>query len=137
MADRDADSPVAARPACADAGGADAREPPSAVRNRALIPPYVPVRPKRVKVFLARLIMSPPQRPLAVLRLLLPIPRVFGWAFVLRYDDVAEVLQRHDVFRAPFASEISRLNDGDEPGTPFVLGIDDERAHCRQLEDVM
>jgi cytochrome P450 len=90
-----------------------------------------------VKAFLARLIMSPPQRPLAVFRLLLPIPRVPGWAFVLRYDDVSEVLQRHDVFRVPFASEISRLNDGDEPGTPFVLGIDDAGAHRSQLQDVM
>ena len=102
-----------------------------------MIPPYVPVRPPRLKPFLARLIMSPPQRLLAPLRLLWPIPRAFGWAAVLRYDDVLEVLQRHDAFRVPFASEISRLNDGDEPGTPFLLGIDDERAHRRQLEDIM
>jgi cytochrome P450 len=128
---------VTAQVGLAGSGVADAQEPPAPARNRTVIPPYVPVRPKRVKAFFARLIMSPPQRPLAVLRLLLPIPRVPGWAFVLRYDDVAEVLQRHDVFRVPFAGEISRLNDGDEPGTPFILGIDDERAHCRQLEDVM
>jgi cytochrome P450 len=102
-----------------------------------VIPPYVPVRPPRLKPFLARLIMSPPQRLLAPVRLLLPIPRAFGWAAVLRYDDVAEVLQRHDVFRVPFAAEISRLNDGVEPGTPFVLGIDDENAHRRQLDDIM
>ena len=102
-----------------------------------VIPPYLPIRPGRVKPFLARLIMSPPQRLLAPVRLLWPIPRAFGWAAVLRYDDVAEVLQRHDVFRVPFAAEISRLNDGDEPGTPFILGIDDEHAHRRQLEDIM
>ena len=102
-----------------------------------MIPAYVPVRPPRLKPFLARLIMSPPQRLLAPVRLLCPIPRAFGWAAVLRYDDVAEVLQRHDVFRVPFAAEISRLNDGDEPGTPFILGIDDERGHRRQLEDIM
>ena len=102
-----------------------------------VIPRYVPVRPGRVKPFLARLIMSPPQRLLAPVRLLCPIPRALGWAAVLRYDDVAEVLQRHDVFRVPFAAEISRLNDGVEPGTPFILGIDDENAHRRQLEHVM
>jgi cytochrome P450 len=81
--------------------------------------------------------MSPPQRLLAVVRLLWPIPRGFGWAAVLRYDDVAEVLQRHDVFRVPFGNEISRLNDGTEPGTPFALGIDDETAHRRQVERIM
>ena len=101
------------------------------------LPPYVPVRPPRVKPFVARLIMSPPQRLLAIVRLLWPIPHAFGWAAVLRYDDVAEVLQRHDVFRVPFGNEIARLNDGAEPGTPFILGIDDEAAHRRQVERVM
>jgi hypothetical protein len=47
------------------------------------------------------------------------------------------VLQRHDVFRVPFGSEIARLNDGDEPGTPFILGMDDDTAHDRQVKIVM
>lgn len=134
MTDRTVHSGLTAIPGVASAG---ATEPPPSARIRMNIPPYVPVRPPRIKRFLTRLITSPPQRLLAILRWLWPIPRAFGWAAVLRYDDVAEVLQRHDVFKVPFGSEISRLNDGAEPGTPFVLGIDDETAHRGQVEQVM
>ena len=101
------------------------------------MPRYVPVRPPRVGAFLARILMSPPQRILALFRLLWPIPRLFGWALVLRYDDVAEVLRRYDVFRVPFGSEIARLNDGEEPGTPFLLGVDDREAHGQQAKHIM
>jgi cytochrome P450 len=66
-----------------------------------------------------------------------PILRLFGWAAVFRYDEVAEVLSRHDVFRVPFGEEIARLNDGAEPGTPFILGIDDRWAHDLQQKRVM
>lgn len=126
-----------ARADVASAGAAGATRPPPSDRNRVNLPPYVPVRPSPIKPFFARLIMSPPQRLLALVRLIWPIPRAFGWAAVLRYDDVAEVLQRHDVFKVPFGSEISRLNDGEEPGTPFILGIDDEAAHRGQVERIM
>jgi cytochrome P450 len=71
-------------------------------------------------------------------RLFFPISPWFGWwAAVTRYDDVAEVLSRPDVFAVPFAAEIARLNDGKAPGTPFILGIDDRQAHDRQLKLVM
>jgi len=56
---------------------------------------------------------------------------------VLRYDDVAEVLQRSDVFKVPFGDEIARLNDGEEPGTPFALGIDEVAEHRAQVELIM
>lgn len=74
-----------------------------------------------------------------LLRNLWPIPRlcIVRWAFVTRYDDVVEVLTRHDVFAVPFGAEIARLNDGEAPGTPFILGIDDKEAHDRQLRLVM
>jgi cytochrome P450 len=56
---------------------------------------------------------------------------------VSRYDDVQEVLARSDVFEVPFANEIARLNDGDGPGTPFILGIDDRAKHDAQATAVM
>lgn len=101
------------------------------------LPVYRPVRPPRLSSFIARLLTSPPQRPLAILRAIWPIPRVGRWAAVLRYEDVSEVLQRHDVFRVPFADEIARLNDGESPGTPFVLGMDDEDKHGMQAGKLM
>jgi cytochrome P450 len=56
---------------------------------------------------------------------------------VSRYAHVAEVLSRHDVFKVPFDTEIARLNDGKAPGTPFLLGIDDEAQHAAQLKPVL
>ena len=41
-----------------------------------------------------------------LLRTVWPIPRVAGWALVSRYDDVAEVFSRHDVFRVPFREQL-------------------------------
>jgi cytochrome P450 len=122
-------------PAEGRTGATEAASPSGRVSRP--LPPYVPVRPGLVNAFVARVLMSPPQRLLAILRLLWPIPRVFDWAAVLRYDDVAEVLGRHDVFRVPFGNEIARLNDGVEPGTPFMLGIDDPAEHGRQANLVM
>ena len=73
----------------------------------------------------------------AFLRVVCPIPRLFGWAIVTRHSDVEEVLARPDVFKVPFARELARLNDGAEPGTPFILGIDDLQDHDAQLQLVM
>jgi cytochrome P450 len=61
----------------------------------------------------------------------------FGWAIVTLRDDVEEVFSRPDIFKVPFAEEIARLNDGQEPGTPFVLGIDNAKKHDAQLIEVM
>jgi cytochrome P450 len=73
-----------------------------------------------------------------LLRTLCPILRLpLGWAAVTRYDDVSEVLTRQDVFVVPFAAEIARLNDGEAPGTAFILGIDDPNQHHDQLKLVM
>jgi len=73
-----------------------------------------------------------------LLRTLWPIVRLpFGWAAVTRYDDVAEVLTHQDVFRVPFDAEIARLNDGEAPGTAFLLGIDDPSEHRDQQQLVM
>jgi cytochrome P450 len=72
-----------------------------------------------------------------LLRIIRPIVRVPGWALIYRYDDVAEVLSRNDVFTVPFDSEIARLNDGGKPGTPFILGIDNPQEHDPQARQVM
>ncbi len=73
-----------------------------------------------------------------LLRTLCPILHIPGWAtLVTRYDHVAEVLSRHDVFTVPWHNEISRLNDGEEPGTPFILGTDDRDGHDLQTARVM
>jgi cytochrome P450 len=71
------------------------------------------------------------------LRVVWPIPSLFGWAIVTRHSDVEEVLARPDVFKVPFDKELARLNDGAPPGTPFILGIDDLEAHDAQLQLVM
>ena len=102
---------------------------------------YVRVPLAPVKQFLARF------RPRAVswyaalfrdawpLSALAPLPRAIGAGFrlVVRHEHVREVFSRHDVFRVPFGDEIARLNDGREPGTPFLLGVDDVSAHDEEL----
>jgi len=86
---------------------------------------------------LAARLYHPPAWFLCLLRRFWPIAQLPGWAAVLRYDDVAEVLTCSDVFVVPFDKEIARLNDGAEPGTPFILGIDDKAEHESQLKPVM
>src|SRR5215472_9946477 len=54
------------------------------------------------------------QRVMGFFRTVCPIPRVPGWAAVTRYDDVAEVLTRHDIFGVPFGDQIAELNDAVE-----------------------
>jgi len=77
------------------------------------------------------------QRLFGLLRRFRPIAPLPCFTVVSRYDDVQEVLTRPDVFKAPFAEEIARLNDGKAPGTPFILGIDDREAHDAQVGTVM
>jgi cytochrome P450 len=80
----------------------------------------------------------PPWQILGVLlRAFWPIPRFFRWALVTRHEDVEEVLSHPDVFGVPFGDEIARLNDGEAPGTPFLLGMDRQRCHGEQLRHVM
>jgi cytochrome P450 len=52
-----------------------------------------------------------------------PIPKLWGWAFVTRYDDVAEVLEHDLVFQVPFGNKIRKLNDYPEDGPNFLLGM--------------
>jgi cytochrome P450 len=103
-------------------------------------PPYKPIREAWVLVLAARFVawLFMQQWFMWVIRICWPIPRLAGWAAVSRYDDVAEVLSRHDVFKVPFADEIARLNDvGEDSSTEFTLGIDDEAKHDRQQMQVM
>jgi cytochrome P450 len=66
-----------------------------------------------------------------------PIANFFGFRVITRYEDVAEVLLRHDIYRVPFDKEIARLNDWKGDGTPFILGNDDTKTHDEQLMRVM
>ena len=102
------------------------------------LPDYDPDR-QRTSIIsaIAARAARPPQSFWWLVRTFWPIPRLFGWAAVTRYHDVAEVLARSDVFEVPFGAEIARLNDGGAPGTPFILGIDDRAQHDRQLAVVM
>ncbi|HZP85797.1 MAG TPA: cytochrome P450 [Burkholderiales bacterium] len=74
---------------------------------------------------------------LRIARWLWFLPRLGGLTIVSRYDDVAEVLNRPDVFKVPFDEEIPLLNDGERPGTNFILGIDNVKAHDEQLRFLM
>lgn len=128
--------PIAAR--TGDTGTA-ARHPLKAAGGSAL-PSYKPDRRAGILVIIGRFLVWLLMRQwlMRLARTCWPIPRFFGYAAVTRYDDVAEVLSRHDVFKVPFADEIARLNDiGENSSTPFLLGIDDEEAHDRQLKRVM
>jgi cytochrome P450 len=57
----------------------------------------------------------------AFLRRVRPIVRFKDWAFVLRYDDVAEVLRNDRVFAVPFGAKVETLNGGPN----FLLGMAD------------
>jgi cytochrome P450 len=58
-----------------------------------------------------------------LLREFWPIPQLWGWAFVTRYDDVAEVLENDVVFHVPFGDKIRKLNDHPGAGPNFLLGM--------------
>ena len=81
---------------------------------------------------IARLSITPPRWVLWIVRAL-PAPKV-RWRLVGRYAEVVEVLSRPEIFGVPFASEMSRLADGDDSrGTYFVLGNDDPNEHAQLL----
>jgi cytochrome P450 len=101
------------------------------------LPSYDPDTLKPKTSAIAARLAYPPQWVLGFFRTFWPIPSGCGWAAVTRYADVAEVLTRNDVFHVPFGEEIARLNDGEAPGTPFVLGIDDVARHDAQAKLVM
>jgi cytochrome P450 len=72
-----------------------------------------------------------------LLRNVWPVPNLVRFRAITHYRHVTEVLSKPEVFRAAFASEITRLNGPTEAGTPFVLGIDDPDAHAKQLRALM
>lgn len=74
-----------------------------------------------------------PQRLWAVLRTCLPTFRAGGLLFVLRAEDVREVLENHDAFHTPFEDKTRTLN-GPETWQNFVLGMQDG-ADYRALHD--
>lgn len=89
-------------------------------------PPLQPFDPRDLqsKGLVARLVAGLLDNPgwlFAILRRVRPIVQVGGWAFVTRYDDVAEVLRNDRVFPAPFGPKVERLNGGPN----FLLGMGD------------
>jgi cytochrome P450 len=58
-----------------------------------------------------------------LLREFWPIPKFLRWAFVTRYDDVAEVLEHDVVFQVPFEKKVRKLNDYPKDGPNFLLGM--------------
>lgn len=70
---------------------------------------------------LTRAFIDNPQWLFAILRRVKPILTVGNWAFVTRYDDVAEVLRADKAFGVPFGPKIEALNDGPN----FLLGMAD------------
>jgi cytochrome P450 len=127
---------------------APAGEPPASIPAgleplQAVSARFIPAPPKRFAEFKGRAILlllkfvAKVYRDIWPFCTLWPVPTLRGLRLVLRHDHVREVLSRHDVFRVPFDKEIARLNDGSEPGTPFLLGVDDPEEHARQAKLLM
>ena len=89
-------------------------------------PPAQPFDPRDLqsKGLIARLVAGLLDNPgwlFAILRRVRPIVRIGGWAFITRYDDVAEVLRNDRVFPVPFGPKVEKLNGGPN----FLLGMGD------------
>ncbi|MGX9426286.1 MULTISPECIES: cytochrome P450 [Bradyrhizobium] len=72
-----------------------------------------------------------------LLREFWPIPQLGGWAFVTRYDDVAEVLENDVVFQVPFGAKIQKLNDHPGAGPNFLLGMQRGNDYWKCQRQVM
>ncbi len=70
---------------------------------------------------------------LSVFRAVWPIPRFGRLAMVTRYEDVKEVLDRHDVFEVPFGLEMTELAGG----TNFELGMKDGAGHTQMKAQIL
>jgi cytochrome P450 len=129
------DKAVAANP---DSAG-DPPHPAPCSANATAMPPFDPKQQGGIAAWVGGFLLWLFTRKWLhwLLRTACPIARLGGWAAVTRYEDVAEILTRNDVFKVWFDKEIARLNDGEEPGTPFVLGIDNARQHDDQVKLVM
>ena len=72
-------------------------------------------------------ILDDPRWVYALLRRFAPIVVFKGWGFAARYDDVAEMMRRDQVFAVPFGPKIELLNGGPN----FLLGMDDGPEYRR------
>lgn len=77
-------------------------------------------------------ILDDPRWIYALLRRLAPILTFGNWAFVTRYDDVADMMRRDQVFAVPFGPKIELLNGGPN----FLLGMSDSAAYRRVHAEV-
>src|SRR4051812_13032367 len=87
---------------------------------------------------LARIIgrlLDDPQWLLGLLRTFRPIARLpfTNWWMISRYDDVQEVLTRHEVFEVPFGPKIMELNGGPN----FLLGMRAGADYSRYQSQVL
>lgn len=109
-----------------------------------------------IKAWFAGIAANPPPWVFAFLRTVFPSLRLPGWRYVgsfpvpklelwvllTRDEDVREVLGRDDIFTVPWGKDVRLLNDGGEPGTPFILGLDtrdpdEEKLYWHGLKQVM
>ena len=75
-----------------------------------------------------------------VLRIIKPTVVFKGQAFVTRFDDVTEVLERDGIFQVPYAEKMYKVTNGSN----FFLGMQDtatytwciEYANCCAREDI-
>jgi cytochrome P450 len=81
---------------------------------------------------LTRALVDNPYWLYAILRRFKPVLRLGNWAFVTRFDDVAEVLREHQAFGVPFGPKVEALNDGPN----FLLGMADSPDYRALREKV-
>jgi cytochrome P450 len=91
-----------------------------------------------IRRLLASTFANPPQWALGFLRIFLPVLPLLGWRYwgplpiptlrrwvlLTRSDDVREVLEQNATFNVWWGADLALLNDGEAPGTPFILGLD-------------
>lgn len=79
------------------------------------------------------LVDNDPQWLFGLIRDFWPVPRVGGWSFISRYDDVHEALLQDKVFEVPFGDNVTALNGG----VNFLLGMSDGLEYRRFRQEVM
>ncbi|WP_298301858.1 cytochrome P450 [uncultured Erythrobacter sp.] len=76
------------------------------------------------------------RHPLAVFKFLRrwwPIPNLFGWAAITRFDDVAEAMQNDKAVATPFGPKMKDL----AAGPNFVLGMADSDEYQAMHHEIM
>ena len=91
------------------------------------------IRAKGLRARLTGRLLENPRWALGLLRRFFPILRVGTFVLVTRNDDVREVLERQDVFQAPYGLEMTEIAGG----TNFILGMQDGPDYRRMKSHVL